>query len=87
VRRAQAIGLTLGDIRELLELRTLETPEQCRRVAARIETRVAEVDERIAELQSFRDELSRNLKRCERAISRRECCPVVVDLGNGGRKR
>jgi MerR family transcriptional regulator, Zn(II)-responsive regulator of zntA len=87
VRRAQAIGLTLGDIRELLELRTRETPEQCRRVAARIETRVAEVDERIAELQSFRDELSRNLKRCERAISRRECCPVVVDLGNGGRKR
>jgi MerR family transcriptional regulator, Zn(II)-responsive regulator of zntA len=84
VRRAQAIGLTLEDIRELLELRTLKTPEQCRRVATRIRARVADVDKRIAELQAFRGELSRSLKRCERAISRKECCPVVVDLGNGG---
>lgn len=84
VRRAQAMGLTLEDIRELLELRTLRTPEQCRRVAARIKGRVADVDKRIAELRAFRAELSRSLKRCERAILRKECCPVVVDLGNGG---
>ena len=84
VRRAQAMGLTLEDIRDLLEVRTLKTPEQCRRVAARIKARVVDVDSRIAELQAFRDELSRSLKRCERAISRKECCPVVVDLGNAG---
>lgn len=87
VRRAQTMGLTLEDIRELLELRTLKTPEQCRRVAARIRARVTDVDERIAELQEFRGELSRNLKRCERAMARKECCPVVVDLGNGGGAR
>ena len=87
VRRAQAMGLTLEDIRELLELRTLETPEQCRRVAARIRARVLDVDRRVAELQAFRKELSRSLERCERAIVRKECCPVVVDLGNGGGSR
>jgi MerR family transcriptional regulator, Zn(II)-responsive regulator of zntA len=87
VRRAQAMGLTLKDIRELIELRALETPEQCRRVAARIQARVGDVDMRIAELRAFRQELSRSLKRCERAISRRERCPVVVDLGSGARRR
>lgn len=87
VRRAQAMGLTLEDIRELLELRTLKTPEQCRRVAARIKARVSDVDNRIAELKAFREELARNLKRCERAIERKECCPVVVDLGNGDSAR
>jgi len=84
VRRAQALGLTLDDIRELLQVRSLKTPEQCRRVAARLETRVAAVDERIGELEAFREELLRSLKRCERAISRQECCPVVVDLGANG---
>jgi DNA-binding transcriptional MerR regulator len=86
VRRAQAIGLTLDDIRELLQVRELKTPEQCRRVAARLKERVADVDEKIAELQAFRAELSAGLKRCDRAMARRECCPVVVELGaNGGR--
>jgi MerR family Zn(II)-responsive transcriptional regulator of zntA len=87
VRRAQAMGLTLDDIRELLELRTLKTPEQCLRVAARLRSRVMDVDKKISELLAFREELSSGLKRCERAIARRECCPVVVDLGNGDSTR
>ena len=72
VRRAQAMGLTLEDIRELLRVRSLKTPEQCRRVAARLEVRVADVDQKIAELQAFREELKTSLERCERAISREE---------------
>ncbi len=86
VRRAQAMGLTLEDIRELLQVKPLATPEQCRRVAALLQARVADVDRKIAELRAFRGELSASLKRCERAIARKERCPVVVDLGaNGGR--
>jgi DNA-binding transcriptional MerR regulator len=81
VRRAQTMGLTLEDIRELLQVRSLKTPEQCRRVAARLKARVTDVDRRIAELQAFRAELSHGLTQCERAISRKECCPVVVELG------
>jgi DNA-binding transcriptional MerR regulator len=84
VRRAQSMGLTLDDIRELLQVRSLKTPEQCRRVAARLKARVADVDQKITELQAFREELSTGLKRCERAISRKECCPVVVALGANG---
>jgi DNA-binding transcriptional MerR regulator len=78
------MGLSLDDIRELLQVRSLKTREQRRRVAARLKTRVADVNRKIAELQAFREVLSTSLKRCERAISRKECCPVVVDLGNRG---
>lgn len=84
VRRAQAMGLTLDDIRELLRARTLKTPEQCRRVAARLSARVAAVDEKIAQLQAFRGELVGKLKLCKRAAEREEGCPVVFDLGSNG---
>lgn len=88
VRRAQAMGLALDDIRELLELKSLKTPDQCRRVASRLKTRVAAVEEKIADLQAFRQELLKGLKRCESAIERNECCPIVVELGaNGSGKR
>lgn len=87
VRRAQAMGLTLEDIREMLRAKPLKTPEQCRQVAARLKARVNAVDGRIAELQAFREELVRNLKRCERALAREECCPVVIDLSGDGERR
>ena len=87
VRRAQAMGLTLDDIRELLRVRQLKTPEQCRGVAARLRARIQTVDEKIEQLRAFRGELASNLERCERAESEARCCPVVLDLaGNGGAK-
>lgn len=85
VKRAQAIGLTLDDVRELLAVRTLRTPEQCRRVASRLRARVAAVDGKIAQLRAFRRELVRNLERCERAESEASCCPVVLDLAGNGK--
>lgn len=83
VKRAQAIGLTLDDVRELLSLRPRTTGE-CRRVADRLKARVAVVDEKIAQLRAFRRELVRNLEKCERADS--GSCPVVLDLAAGGAK-
>lgn len=84
VRRAQAMGLTLEDIRELLQLKALETPAQCRRVAARLQARIEDLDRKLAELRLFRHELLRSLKRCHGAISRKQRCPVVIDLGGKG---
>ena len=87
VRRAQTMGLTLEDIREMLLAKPLKTPEQCRRVAARLKARVNAVDGRIGELKAFREELVRYLKRCERALAREECCPVVIDLSRDRGRR
>ncbi len=83
IRRAQAMGLTLDDIRELLRVQKLRTPEQCGRVAVRLRARIEAVDEKIAQMRAFREELARNLRRCERAESESRCCPVVLDLANG----
>ena len=84
VKRAQAIGLTLDDIRELVSLRQARTTSECRRVADRLKARVAVVDGKIAQLRAFRRELVRNLEKCERADS--GSCPVVLDLAVGGAK-
>lgn len=87
VKRAQGMGLTLEDVRELLRVREIKTPEQCRRVAARLRTRIKAVDKKLAELAAFRKELASNLKDCERAASQAERCPVVLDLaGNAGKE-
>jgi MerR family transcriptional regulator, Zn(II)-responsive regulator of zntA len=87
IRRAQAMGLTLEDIQELLRAQTLETADQCRRVASRLRARIETVDEKIAELRAFRAELARGLRDCERAGATPSCCPVVLDLAaNGARK-
>jgi len=88
IRRAQSMGLTLEDIRELLRVQRVNTPEQCRRVGARLRARIQTVDEKIEQLRAFREELVRNLKRCERAEAEESCCPVVLDLaGNGGKEK
>jgi hypothetical protein len=74
----QSLGLTLEDIRELLFARELETPAECRRVAALLEHRVREIDERVRSLTRFRDRLEQSRRRCAAAGARN--CPVVFDL-------
>jgi DNA-binding transcriptional MerR regulator len=78
IRRAQAIGLTLDDIRGLLRQHHARTPDECRRVAALLRERIEGLDRKLAELKAFRKVLAENLARCEAAHS--EPCPVVVDL-------
>jgi len=81
IRRAQEVGLTLEDIAEMLRLHELRSPDECRKVAARLKTRIAEMDRKIAQLVDFRRHLAQALKRCEGATS--DLCPVVIDLTKG----
>jgi len=83
IRRAQATGLTLDDIRELLRVQKLGTPETCRRVAARLRERVEVLDRKIAELRAFRRELAQALAQCEEGA---ESCPVVLSFARDGSK-
>ena len=86
VRQAQAIGLTLKDIRELLRNEQVRHPGECRRVAALLRERIAAIDRKVAELRAFRRQLAAGLERCETAYG--EACPVVLDLSVGaGRRR
>jgi len=56
VRRAQGLGLSLTETREILNLgRSGQSP--CDRVASICETRLADIERRMAELRAFRDNL------------------------------
>lgn len=81
IRRAQVTGLTLDEIRELLRVHPLRTPESCRRVAARLKGRMEALDRKIAELKAFRRELAAALTRCQEVAS--ESCPVVLNFAGG----
>lgn len=56
IRKAQALGLPLGEIREVLEL-SEHGGCPCGRVQAVLEEKLDEVDRRLRELRSFRREL------------------------------
>ena len=67
IRRAQSLGLTLDETREILNLgRAGKKP--CARVTAICDAHLMEIDRRMAELQSFRE----NLK-AARALAHKGC--------------
>lgn len=57
IRKAQALGLPLDEIKDVLRLAKRGT-SPCGRVQAALAAKLREVDERLKELQSFRDELA-----------------------------
>lgn len=76
VRSAQSVGLTLGEIREIVALRDRgETP--CGHVTELLQRRAAEIEERIASLQRLQGEL-RRLARRARLLDPADCDPGLV---------
>lgn len=83
IRAAQAIGLSLGEIRSIVALRDEgETP--CGYVVDLLKARSAELDRRIAELHSLRAELHRLVERAE-ALDPANCDPrrICHLIGSG----
>ncbi len=78
IKRAQAVGFTLDEIRELVTFdgRGLH---RCRRVRDLIATKLDELDERFSELRAFRRSLVGSLRDCDAALSGQleAECPVV----------
>ncbi|MBX3403789.1 MAG: MerR family transcriptional regulator [Phycisphaeraceae bacterium] len=77
LRAAQSIGLPLKDIRAVLDMDARTNRPQMREL---LETRLAEVEAKLKELNTVRDALSRALARCRRSG---ECCNVLVSLSVG----
>jgi MerR family copper efflux transcriptional regulator len=76
VRSAQAIGLTLGEIRGVLGYRDRgETP--CAHVVELIGHRARQIDEQITELEQMRREL-RRLERRARTLRAEDCAPSDI---------
>jgi MerR family mercuric resistance operon transcriptional regulator len=72
IRSAQAAGFTLNEIKELLDLDASDDRARARELA---ETRVAALDEKIAELREARDALTELATAC--AKKRGGMCPIL----------
>ena len=78
IRRAQELGFTLKEIRDLLSLRA--TPGvQCADVRGRAEEKVRDIDERVRTLRSIRKALSRLIAECSGSGAVTDC-PILEAL-------
>lgn len=82
IKQAQLHGLTLGEIRELVQVDTRPGVGRCSRVQRLLQRKLAELDERLQQLQDFRRALDAYLAQCNRTLaeSPEAECPVVEDL-------
>jgi DNA-binding transcriptional MerR regulator len=82
IKQAQLHGLTLAEIRELLQVDTRGGVGRCRRVQKLLQRKLAELDTRLTQLQEFRESLEGYLAQCNRTLaeSPEAECPVVEDL-------
>ncbi|MEO7505052.1 MAG: MerR family transcriptional regulator [Sphingomicrobium sp.] len=76
IKRAQAAGLTLAEIAELIALDAGEDRPRARELAA---ARIAALDARIAELQQARTALARLAREC--GEDRAGPCPIIASFG------
>ena len=83
IRRAKEVGFTLQEIRELLAL-SGDRERGVRGIKARAETRLAEVDARIRELQRVRRGLKVLIAACP-GHGALEDCPILAALGEEAR--
>jgi MerR family copper efflux transcriptional regulator len=77
IRRAQALGFTLKEIRELLALSHHRDVARVKRVA---QQKVLDVEQRIASLERMRRGLERLIEACP-GHGRAEDCPILNALG------
>jgi DNA-binding transcriptional MerR regulator len=78
IRRAQALGFTLNEVRELLALSARRDVGRVKRSA---QAKLADVEQRIAALEKVRDGLSNLIAACPghgRAVD----CPILKALGD-----
>jgi DNA-binding transcriptional MerR regulator len=76
IRSAQAVGLTLGEIKGVIAFREQGSPP-CGHVLELIDGRAADLDRRIAEQRNMRDDL-RGLAERGRSQSPEACLPDLV---------
>ncbi len=88
IRRAQELGFTLTEIRELVVLRR-ESTQACSHVRNLLSRKLETVNQKIAELGKLQGELRAALRQCNRDLKRlsrrvEKSCPVLEELGRAG---
>lgn len=76
IQRAQDLGFTLAEIKDLLEMR-VDDGATCRDVKAQAEEKIGEVKAKIQDLKRIRDALSRLAEACEESEGPTSACPIL----------
>ena len=77
IRRVQALGFKLSEIRELLKLRG-DRLQPCAPVRRRLQEKLADVQGKLSDLQKLEHELCLALRGCDREMRKREAhCPIL----------
>jgi DNA-binding transcriptional MerR regulator len=86
IARAQDLGFSLAEIRELVSLRN-ENGRTCPEVRGLIHRKLKTVREKISALKQLESELARGLRSCDRALKRHSTgergCPVMDEIASG----
>lgn len=85
IRQVQELGFSLGEVKELLVLRT-GSVEACSRVRGLLEQKLIKVRHHMRELQKLEHELQGAIKACDKAQAgnrhNQQRCPVLEPVGN-----
>ena len=81
IQQAQALGLTLKDVRQLIVDQGRPGRDRCRKVRDLLAVRLDDVDQKLAELRDFRRTLRSHLDACAKALEAQSpMCPVMEEL-------
>src|SRR5262249_42312399 len=87
VRRAQELGFSLNEVKELLALR--QKPHACAEVQSMLKRKLAGVREKAKSLARLEADLQSALRKCnrelglDRGVTHGDCCPLLTRLDHG----
>jgi DNA-binding transcriptional MerR regulator len=85
IRRAQSLGFKLSEIRSLLNLRGSRL-QPCAPVRHKLQEKLADVRQKLADLRKLEGELQVALRSCDRELHKRSAhCPILrekIDRGS-----
>jgi Hg(II)-responsive transcriptional regulator len=79
IKRAQSVGFSLEEIRELLALRESDRADSCARVREKAQLKLEEVDAKLREITALRQMLVEFVGACDERGSD-ELCPILEEL-------
>jgi len=89
IRRVQGLGFKLSEIRGLLSLRGSRM-QPCASVRLRLQTKLADVRQKLDDLQKLERELRLALRSCDKELRKQDAhCPILQDgdaRGKEGRR-
>ena len=84
IGRVQNLGFTLREVRDLLELRRSRL-QPCAPVRRRLEEKLADVQQKVSDLEKLEHELRLALRSCNKEMRKRSAhCPILREKSNSG---